>query len=109
MIYVYLFIAIITEVIGTSALKASAEFTKFIPSIITLVAYVNSFYFLSLTLKTMPIWIAYAIWAGVWITLVSLVWVFFYKQSLDTPSIIGISLIVAGVIIINLYSKLNLH
>ena len=103
--YLYLIIAIIAEVIGTSALKASEEFTQLVPSILVVVGYGFSFYFLSLVLKTIPIGITYAIWSGVGIVLISIIGVVLFKQSLDFPAIIGIILIVAGVATINLFSK----
>jgi len=103
--WIFLSIAIIAEVIGTSALKSAEGFTKFTPSVIVVIGYGISFYFLSLTLKTIPVGISYAIWSGVGITLISIIGYFFYKQTLDIPAIIGILLIIAGVIVINLFSK----
>lgn len=103
--YILLFIAILFEVIGTSALKASNQFTKLIPSLITLVTYFCAFYFLSLTLKSLPVGIAYAIWSGVGIVLISLAGYFLFQQKLDLPAILGMTLIVAGVLVINLFSK----
>lgn len=103
--YILLFIAILFEVIGTSALKASNQFTKLIPSLITLVTYFCAFYFLSLTLKSLPVGIAYAIWSGVGIVLISLAGYFIFQQKLDLPAILGMILIVAGVLVINLFSK----
>jgi small multidrug resistance pump len=109
MSYLYLAIAIISEVIGTSALKASNEFTRVIPSLITLVAFVTAFYFLSLTLRTIPVGIAYAIWSGVGIVLISLIGRFVFGQELDPPALIGMGLIVAGVLVINLWSGSAAH
>ena len=107
--WLFLFAAIISEVTATSSLKASAGFTKVIPSVIVVVGYGLSFYFLSLVLKAIPIGIAYAVWAGLGIVLLALVgWVFF-GQSLDTPALIGIALILAGVIIMNVFSKAVAH
>ncbi len=103
--YFYLLVAILAEVVGTSSLKASAQFTKPLPSILVVVAYATSFYFMSLTLKTLPIGITYAIWSGVGIVLVSLIGVLFFKQYLDVPAIIGIGLILAGVLVIHVFSK----
>lgn len=105
----YLTIAIISEVVGTSALKASNGFTNFLPSMIVIIGYGLSFYMLSLTLKTINIGIAYAIWAGLGIVLVALISAFWYKQILDLPAILGMSLILVGVVIINLYSKISTH
>jgi len=107
--WIFLLIAIIAEVIGTSALKSAEGFTKLIPSAIVVIGYGISFYFLSLTLKTIPVGIAYAIWSGVGIILISIIGYFFYKQSIDLPAIIGILLIMIGVIVINLFSKSVSH
>lgn len=107
--FFYLFIAIVLEVIGTSGLKVSEQFSKLIPSLIAIAAYVGTFYFLSLSLKTIPIGIAYAIWAGVGIVFISIIgWVLF-KQHLDFPAILGLLLILAGVIIINVFSNTVSH
>lgn len=109
MAYVYLSIAIIAEVIATGALRASQGFTVVLPSAISILGYVVAFYFLSLTLKTMPVGIAYAIWSGVGIVLISLVGWLVYKQSLDLPAITGMGLIMAGVVVINIWSKTAAH
>jgi len=104
MAYLYLAIAIVSEVVGTAALKASEEFTRLIPSLIVLVGYASAFYFLTLTLRTIPVGIAYAIWAGVGIVLICAVSWVLYKQTLDAPAIIGVGLIAAGVVLINGFS-----
>ena len=106
---VYLLIAIIAEVIATSALKAADGFSKLVPSVLVVVGYGVAFYFLSLTLKTIPIGIAYAVWSGVGIVLVSVFAYFYYGQSLDLPALIGMALIIAGVLIINLFSRSVAH
>lgn len=103
--YLLLGLAIAAEVLGTSALKASDGFTRLAPSLITVVAYGVSFYFLSLTLKSMPIGIAYAVWSGVGIVLISAIGWLLYGQRLDAPALIGLGLIVAGVLVVNLFSK----
>ena len=103
--FIFLFIAIIFETVATSALKASEQFTRIFPSALTIIGYLVAFYCLSITLKTIPGGIAYAIWSGVGIILISLVGIFFFKQALDLPSIIGLVLIVLGVLIINVFSK----
>ncbi|MBN2647267.1 MAG: multidrug efflux SMR transporter [Thiotrichales bacterium] len=103
--YLYLALAIFTEVTATSALKASAEFTKLGPSILVVVGYAASFYFLSLVLKTVPLGITYAIWAGMGIVLIAVVDAVLYKQIPDLAAVIGMSLIVAGVLVIHLFSK----
>jgi len=105
MTYLYLAIAIIAEVAATSALKASAEFTNLIPSIIVVIGYGVAFYFLTLVLRVMPIGTTYAIWSGLGIVLVAIIGFFLYKQTLDMPAIIGMGLIIAGVVVINLFSK----
>ena len=102
--YLYLSIAIVAEVIATSALKSSEEFTRLGPSILVVVGYGAAFYFLSLVLKTIPIGVAYAIWAGMGITLIAIVGVVAFKQVPDLPAIIGMALIVAGVLVINIFS-----
>lgn len=107
--YLYLGVAIIAEVIATTALRASDGFTQLWPSVISIVGYVVAFYFLSLTLRTMPVGVAYAIWSGVGIVLISLAGWLLYKQLLDLPAIIGMGLIMAGVIVINLFSKSTVH
>ncbi|HJA15269.1 MAG TPA: QacE family quaternary ammonium compound efflux SMR transporter [Candidatus Butyricimonas faecavium] len=107
--FLFLFVAIIFEIIGTSVLKLSEQFTKVIPSIISIIAYITAFYFLSLTLKTIPVGIAYAIWSGVGIVLISVIGLVYFKQSLDLPAILGLGLIIAGVIIINIFSKSVAH
>ena len=105
MAYLYLAIAIIAEVTATSALKASEEFTKLIPSIIVLIGYGISFYFMTLILRTIPIGITYALWSGLGIVLVTIVGIFLHKQIPDTAAVIGMGLIVSGVAIIHIFSK----
>jgi len=107
--FLFLLIAILLETIATSSLKASDGFTKLIPSILTIIGYAGAFYFLSLTIRTIPLGIAYALWSGIGIVLISAVGYFLFKQKLDLPAILGISLIVAGVIIIQLFSKSASH
>ncbi|MFA6921781.1 MAG: multidrug efflux SMR transporter [Gallionella sp.] len=103
--WLYLTIAIISEVIATSALKAAEGFTRWQPSVVVIIGYALAFYFLSLTLRTMPIGIIYAIWSGAGIALITLIGWIFFKQSLDMPAMIGIALIIAGVAVLNLFSK----
>ena len=107
--YFYLAIAIIAEVIATSALKASNEFTRLGPSIIVVLGYGSAFYFLSLVLKSIPVGIAYAIWAGVGIVLVTIVAAIMFKEIPDLPAIVGMVLIVSGVIVIHFFSKTASH
>lgn len=105
MAYWYLAIAIIAEVVATSALKASTEFTKLQPSLIVIVGYAFSFYFMTLTLRTIPIGIAYAIWPGVGLVLVTIAGVFLYKQVPNIPTILGMCLVILGVVVIHIFSK----
>ncbi|CAK9886595.1 MAG: Multidrug transporter EmrE [Candidatus Erwinia impunctatus] len=105
MTYFYLLIAIVAEVIATSCLKLSVSFTRLWPTLATLCGYAISFYFLSLVLRSMPTGIAYAIWSGVGIILISLVSLVLFKQRLDLPAMIGLGFIIAGVLIVNLFSK----
>lgn len=107
--YLYLGVAITAEVIATSALRAAEGFTVLWPSVIAVIGYVVAFYFLSLTLKTMPVGVAYAIWSGVGIVVVSIVALVLYKQVLDLPALLGMGLIMAGVVVINLFSKTAGH
>jgi small multidrug resistance pump len=101
----YLALAIVCEVIATSALKATQGFTRWQPSALVVVGYLLAFYFLSLTLRTTPVGVAYAIWSGVGIILVSVIGWFFYQQALDLATCIGIGLIVSGVLIIQFSSN----
>ena len=106
---IYLAIAIVSEVIATSALKSSNGFTNLIPSLMVVVGYGVAFYMLGLVLKTMDVGMAYAIWAGLGIVLVSIVGAVIFKQVPDFPAVIGMTFIVAGVFIINVYSKTSSH
>ena len=98
-------IAICGEVIATSALKASNEFTRLIPSIVVVAGYGAAFYFMAISMRVLPVGIMYAIWSGMGIVLVSVIGWVVYKQTLDLTSVIGMGLIIAGVIVINLFSK----
>ena len=102
--WIFLSIAIVCEVIGTSALKASDGFTRLWPSVIVIVGYAAAFYFLSLTLKTIPVGVAYAVWAGAGVALIALIGWLYFGQRLDAPAIIGMLLIVAGVVVLNVFS-----
>lgn len=98
-------IAIVAEVIATSALKASNEFTQLVPTLIAVVGYSTAFYFMTISMRVLPIGIMYAIWSGMGIVLISIVGWLVYKQNLDLPAIIGMVLIIAGAVIINIFSK----
>lgn len=107
--YLWLAAAIISEVFATSSLKASNGFTRLGPSIAVVVGYGAAFYFLSQTLKTIPVGVAYAIWSGVGTVLIALVGLVIYHQVLDRAALIGMTLILAGVLIMNLFSKSAAH
>ena len=107
--WIYLTIAILSEVIATSSLKAADGFTRWAPSLIVVIGYSASFYFLSLTLRTVPVGVAYAIWSGVGVALVSLIGWAIYNQSLNLTAFIGITFICAGVVVLTLFSKSVSH
>lgn len=107
--YLTLAVAIVAEVIATTALKSSEGFSRFVPSAIVVLGYGVAFYCLSLTLKTIPTGVAYAIWSGVGIVLISLLGWWIHKQALDWPAVIGMGLIVAGVMVLNVFSKTLPH
>ena len=109
MAYLYLFVAIVSEVIATSALKASDGFTKVYPTMIVVIGYALAFYMLTLVLKTIPIGITYAIWSGFGIVLLAIVGMLLYKEIPDTPAIIGMGLIIVGIVIIHLFSDSVKH
>ena len=107
--WIFLSLAIIAEVIATTSLKASENFTRPGPTALVVAGYAIAFYFLSLTLKFLPIGIAYAVWSGVGIALITLIAWKLYGQTLDGAGMLGIGLIIAGVIVINLFSKATPH
>ncbi|WP_114195735.1 SMR family transporter [Edaphovirga cremea] len=107
--FMYLTMAIVAEVIATAMLKASEGFTRLWPSLVVVAGYAIAFWGLSMVVKTMPLGIVYAIWSGMGIVLVSIAALFIYQQKLDLPAIIGMGLIVAGVLVINLLSKSSIH
>nr|WP_104204335.1 multidrug efflux SMR transporter [Halomonas saliphila] len=109
MAYLYLALAIVAEVVATSALKASDGFSRLGPSLVSAIGYGVAFFLLSLVLRTVPVGIAYAIWAGLGIVLVALVGVLVYGQRPDLPAVLGIALIVAGVLVIQLFSRVSAH
>ncbi|MEP3637154.1 MAG: SMR family transporter [Lentilitoribacter sp.] len=107
--YVYLIIAVAAETIGTSALQASQQFTRLGPSIVVVIAYGLAFYLLSLTLRTLPVGIMYAIWSGLGIVLIAFIgWVVF-GQRLDLPAVLGMSMILGGILVIHLFSTTSTH
>lgn len=103
--WMHLAIAIVAEIIATSALKAAAGFTRPLPSLVVVAGYGLAFYFLSLTLRVIPMGVAYAVWSAVGIALVSLIGWLVYDQRLDAPALLGMGLIVAGVAVIQLFSR----
>jgi len=107
--WLYLMIAIVAEVVGTSFLRGSAGFTKPVPSVLVVVGYGLAFFFLSLTLEAIPVGVAYAVWSGAGVTLIALVGWLFLGQQLDAAAILGMGLIVAGVVVLNLFSRAGGH
>ena len=107
--WIHLGIAILAEVIATSALKAAEGFTRLVPSVVVVLGYLVAFYFLSLTLRSIPLGVAYAVWSGVGVALIALIGWVLYGQSLDPPAVIGLTLIVSGVAILNGFSKSVAH
>jgi small multidrug resistance pump len=102
-------VAILAEVIGTSALKASEGFSRLLPSVVVIGGYGVAFYFLSLTLKQIPVGIAYAVWSGAGTVLITLIGVLVFRQKIDLAGVVGIALIVAGVLVLNLLSSNSAH
>ncbi len=102
-------IAIIFEVMATTALKSSNEFTRLVPTVLVVVGYLTAFYFMTISMRVLPVGIMYAIWSGIGIVLISVLGWVFYRQSLDLPAIIGMGLIIAGVVVINVFSKSIAH
>lgn len=110
MAYLYLLIAIIAEVIATSALNASKGFSQWLPTTITCIGYLIAIYFLALTMKSIPMGITYALWSGAGVVLISTIGWFVFKQHLDTAAMIGLAFIVVGIVIINVFSgSKNIH
>ncbi|WP_368926117.1 multidrug efflux SMR transporter SsmE [Serratia marcescens] len=107
--FMYLTMAIVAEVIATTMLKASEGFTRLWPSLLVVLGYGVAFWGLSMVVKSMPLGIVYAIWSGMGIVLVSVAAVFVYQQKLDWPAIVGMGLIIAGVLVINILSKASVH
>ena len=103
--WVYLGLAIVSEVLATASLKSTEGFTRLVPSIAVLVGYSAAFYFLSLTLDTIPIGVAYAVWSGVGVATITLVSFVLYDQKIDVAGLVGIGLIVAGVVVLRLFSE----
>lgn len=107
--YLALGLAIVAEVIATSALKASDSFSRPLPTAITAVGYLAAFYLLSITLRTVPVGVAYAIWSGLGIVLITIVAWLLFGQRIDAAGLVGMGLIIAGVVVLNLFSKAGGH
>ena len=107
--YVYLLLAVAAETIGTSALQASQQFTRLGPSILVVVAYAISFWLLAMTLKVMPVGVVYALWSGLGIVFIALIGFWMFGQRLDWPAIFGLFLIIAGIVVIQMFSKSVTH
>ena len=109
MTYVYLILAILAETIGTTALQASQQFTRPLPSVVVVVAYAIGFYLLALVLRTVPVGVAYAIWSGLGIVFIALIGLIVFGQRLDLPALFGIAMILGGILVIHLFSSSRLH
>lgn len=107
--YVYLIIAVGVETIATTSLKMSESFTKLVPSLVTILGYAISFYLLSLCLKTMKVGFAYAMWSGLGIVLITIIGVIAFKQKIDLAGMLGMGLIIAGVVVLNVFSNVQAH
>lgn len=107
--YLYLTLAIIAETMATTALKMSEQFTRPLPSVVVVIGYAAAFYLLSLSLRTIPIGVAYAVWSAVGIVLVTVAGMVMFKQVPDLPAVIGLLLIIAGVVTINVFSRMSAH
>lgn len=107
--YIYLALAVVAEAVATTALKMSEQFTRLWPSLIVVIGYAAAFYLLSLSLRTIPIGVAYGLWSAIGIVLITTIGAIGFKQIPDLPAIIGMILIIAGVLIINLFSKMTVH
>ncbi|QJF51267.1 DMT family transporter [Roseobacter ponti] len=107
--YIYLVIAIAAETIGTTALQASAQFSRLWPSVLVVLAYGLSFYFMALALKFMPVGVVYAIWSGLGIVMIAAIGFVVFGQRLDLPAVLGLVLIVSGILVIHLFSNSATH
>ncbi len=107
--YFALGIAIVAEVIATTALKSSDSFSRLLPSAISLVGYITALYFLTVTMKSIPTGVTYAIWSGLGIVLITITSFFFHHQRIDLAGLLGMGLIIAGVVVLNLFSNTTLH
>jgi small multidrug resistance pump len=107
--YLFLILAILTETVGTSALQASQQFTRLVPSVIVVIGYGLSFYLLALTLRYMPVGIVYAIWSGLGVVFIAVIGWLVFGQKIDLPAALGMALIIAGIVVLHLFSKSTAH
>ena len=107
--YIFLIFAIIAETIGTTALQASQQFTRFWPSVLVVIAYGLSFYLLAQTLRVMPVGVVYAMWSGLGIVMITAIGYLVFGQRLDLPAVIGIGMILCGILVIHLFSRTSPH
>ena len=107
--YLFLAFAVLAETIGTTALQASQQFTRMVPTAITVVAYAAAFYLLGIALKHFPVGIAYAIWSGLGIVFIAVIGLAVFGQKLDLPAILGMGMILAGILVIHLFSNTSPH
>lgn len=107
--YIVLLLAVLSETIGTAALQASEQFTKLWPSVIVVIAYAISFYFLAIALRSIPLGIAYAFWSGLGIVFIAGIGFLVYGQKLDLPAILGLGMILSGIVVIHLFSNTSTH
>ena len=107
--YIILFVAVVMETIGTTALQSSQQFTRLWPTLIAIVAYMGAFYFLGLTLKYMPVGIVYALWSGLGIITITIIGFMIFGQRLDAAAIAGLTLIIAGIVVIQMFSNTTTH
>ncbi len=107
--YLALVLAVAAETVGTSALQASQQFTRLGPSVVVLVAYGLAFYLLALTLRTIPVGVAYALWSGLGIVFIALIGYLVFHQKLDLPALLGMAMIIGGIAVIQLFSGAATH
>lgn len=107
--WLYLAVAIVCEVTATTALKVSDSFSKLTPSIVVVLGYGAAFYFMSLTLRTIPVGVTYAIWSGAGIVLITAIGWLWFGQKLDAPALIGMAMIIVGLVVMNIFSKSVAH
>ena len=108
-VYLILALAVLFETVGTTALQASQQFTRLVPSVVVVLAYAVSFYLLSITLRTMPVGVVYALWSGLGIILISCIGWLVFGQRLDLPAVLGLGMIISGIAVIHLFSNAAPH